>query len=575
MKYLFLSIYALLGVASLTTALLNPVATSDVPVVYWVTDPNPARIEQVATFQRWLDSHPDYPRFTVLLDTANANEAKKVIQGVSGVGGDTMDVNSGAGLRYFNAIGLLEPVTDVAKELGYSLDTTYDAIRSELTVDGEQYLYPCSASVWANWIDRSLFEKYGVEQPPYRWDFDTFERIGKEYVAKANTPGERQTNFFIASMRVDLIHRSMGLGCFNETMTRCQLNDERYVKALELKHKWMYEDHLMPTGAEASSFTIESGYGGAELYLFGQGNYAIFPRGRYALIRLRELQQERLDRGEPLMDLDVLEMPHGGYPTTRTASRALGVYRGGKHVRLAEIFQSFLASREYNMQIVRDADALPANPAFTKTDAFTKPLPLLPDNIALMFGYQRDESQMLSEFKLDFYEALDNVNRDKPWSIRDLPRPPRSASLSQDEYQTRLAAFDASYEASLPVYRSEWGLHERFVKMMYEIAIPDDLCPFVVPDLVLREIKAVEDAHKNNLMTAQDAAQRAANRINAEIQRTLAEDPSKLPKYERFCEQQEAIDQLRASGQKVPAHLITNPFYVKYYRDMGWLSEGE
>ena len=577
MKYLFMCIFALLGLASFGTWYYSPDTYSDVPVIYWVTDPNPARIEQIAIFQRWLKKDPSRPAMKVLVDAANSRTEKKIIQGVSGVGGDTMDIGGGGGMRYFNAIGLLEPITEFAKKYNYGLDTTFEAIRPELAQDGEQYMYPCNVAVPVYWVDNALFEDVGMAPPPLRWDFDTFERIGKEYVAKANNNNKRQTHFFADRVNTELLHRSMGLARFNETLTRCQLDDERYIKAMELRYKWMNQDHLTPTAAEASGFDVESGYGGPAPFLFSRGNYAMFTSGRYALIRLRELQQERLNNGMPLMKLGVLEPPHGGFPTTRATTRALGVYRGGKNKELAVIFQSYLASKDYNMQVVRDADALPPNPKYTHTAAFEKPLPLLPSttNLKTMFSYSPDEYPMLNDFRITFYEALDQVDRDKPWSISDLPRPPKPTAMSEAQYQKKLEQFDTNYNATLPVYTSEWGLHERFLFIIEKVALPSDLTPFAVPATVIMEIKNAEDEYINNRATAKASAQRAAKRINAAIQRTLSESPALQPKYDQLCEDQKKIDQLRAAGRKVPAKLISNPFYLRYYRTQGWLEEQE
>lgn len=575
MKYLFMCIFAALGLASIWTWHRLPASQFDVPVVYWVTDANPARIEQIAIFQRWLKKDDTRPAMQVLLDAANSRTEKKVIQGVSGVAGDTMDLGGGAGMRYFNAIGLLEPVTKYAKELDYGLDTTYEAIRPELAQDGEQYMYPCNVTATINWVDQNLFEKVGMAPPPMTWDFETFERIGKEYVAKANPPGERQLNFMTNTVDTEMLYRSMGLAKFNETMTRCQLDDARHIKALKLKHKWMYEDHILPTAAEASGFDVESGYGGPALFLFSQGNYAMFQMGRYALIRLRQLQQERLDKGEPMMKLDVVGMPHGGFPTTNASTRALGVYRGGKHKDLAVVFQSYLASKDYNMQIVRDADALPPNPKYTKSDAFEKPLPLLPPRWELLFNYAKDEDHAVSDFRIDFYEALDNVDRESNWKISDLPRPPKPAAMNDATYQEKLAAFDKAYNDSMPVYRSEWGLHQKFLYMMDHVALPSDLTPFAVPDTVTLEIKNAEDEFINARSTAEASATRATQRINDEIQRTLDENPELKTRYDQLCADQKQIDELRSAGKKVPAKLITNPFYLRYYRVQGWLAEEE
>lgn len=576
MKYLFMCIFALLACASVATWHMLPASQFDVPVIYWVTDPNPARVEQVAIFQRWLKKDPSRPEMQVLLDAANSRTEKKVIQGVSGVAGDTMDIGGGAGMRYFNAIGLIEPVTKYAQKYGYGLDTTYEAIRPELAQDGEQYLYPCNVYAQVFWVDRALFEDIGMTPPPMTWDFETFERIGKEYVAKANPAGERQLKFMVNTIDTDLLHRSMGLAKFNETLTQCQLNDERYVKALKLKYKWMYEDHITPTAAEASGFDVESGYGGPALFLFSRGNYAMFSMGRYALIRLRQLQQERLDKGQPLMKLDVVGMPHGGFPTTRTGTRALCVYRGGKNIDLAVVFQSYLASKDYNMQIVRDADALPPNPKYTHTAAFEKPLPLLPTLWdTSIFNYDKTEARKVSDFRIDFYEALDEVNRDKAWKVSDLPRPPKPDAMDDVTYQEKLAEFDKAYDNSMPVYTSEWGLHQKFLYMMEEVALPSDLTLFAVPETVSLELKNAEDEFINNRATAEEASQRAYTRINAEIQRTLDENPDLQPQFDKLMADQAQIDKLKAAGEKIPAKLIQNPFYLRYYRVKGMLKEEE
>ncbi|HQY89894.1 MAG TPA: hypothetical protein PK402_14675, partial [Tepidisphaeraceae bacterium] len=53
MKYVFLVAFILLLLASLVTWSISPSA-SETPVIYWVTDSNPARIDQVKLFHDWL-----------------------------------------------------------------------------------------------------------------------------------------------------------------------------------------------------------------------------------------------------------------------------------------------------------------------------------------------------------------------------------------------------------------------------------------------------------------------------------------------------------------------------------------
>jgi len=362
MKYIFLVAFILLGAVSLASHFASPEVRGTAPVLYWVTDNNPARAEQVRLFRQWLKEH-HYPDVDLRLDTSNGDLSKKIIQGVSGVGGDIMDTGP-TDMPYFVAVGIMADVTDAAKELGFDPSKTYPAIEPQIVQDGRQYRFPCNVFATMYWVNRATFEKYGQPIPPKRWDFDTFERLGKAFVAAANPPGARQTVFYTSGVDKNIMLRSLGLDTFNETLTRCTLDDPRYVQVLKRIHKWTYEDHILPTSADVESFATSAGYGGVTLQLFNSGNYGMFASGRYALIQLRQFGK---------LKLAVVEPPNDGFANTITGTRAASVYAGGKHKDLAELFLAFLASKEYNEQIVADADALPPNPKYTETEEFKHP----------------------------------------------------------------------------------------------------------------------------------------------------------------------------------------------------------
>jgi multiple sugar transport system substrate-binding protein len=150
---------------------------------------------------------------------------------------------------------------------------------------------------------------------------------------------------------------------FNETLTRCTLDDPRYARTLRLIRKWTHEDRLLPSLADRESFAAEQGYGGATLQLFNKGHYGMIRLGRFALIQLRKFGQ---------LDLAVSEYPHDGFPNARIRTRCAALYVDGQP-ELAKYFLAFLTSEQYNMQIVRDADALPPNPQYTDTTLFKRP----------------------------------------------------------------------------------------------------------------------------------------------------------------------------------------------------------
>ncbi len=374
MKYLFVMGLALLVLASIVTALKLPDAQSEVPVIYWVTDANPARLEQVRLFEEWVRNN-NYPETRLRLDMANSDQTKKIIQGVSGVAGDVMDMGSGGAMRYFRAIGLNTDVTEAAKELKFDMSQTYPALLPELTLeeDGQirQYQFPCNVVAPLYFVNRGTFRMHNQPLPPMRWTIEEFESRGKAFVEAANAGQSRQTVFFADTVPYDIVRASLGGSRFNETGTASALNDRPNREAWRLYYKWMFMDHLIPTASDRASFTTESGYGGATAQLFvsenpRRGQYAMMFTGRYLLIEFRK-------PGTPELDLGVAEPPHGGFPNTSIGTRAAMVYAGSPNIDRAKLFLAYLASEEYNMQIVRDGDSLPPNPKYTELEEYKRP----------------------------------------------------------------------------------------------------------------------------------------------------------------------------------------------------------
>jgi ABC-type glycerol-3-phosphate transport system substrate-binding protein len=362
MKYILGICFLVLVLASVITYKLMPEAQNKVPIIYWVTDQNPARELQVDIFHKWLKKH-GYPQCELRVDAANTDVAKIVIQSVSGVAGDLID-QGGYQIDYYTSIGLLKDVTDSAKKMGFDPGKTYPAVRNEITEDGRQFTFPCNVGSVLYFINKATFEKYGQPIPPPRWTVEEFEKAGKAFVEKANEGKERREVFFASGVDDVTMCRSAGMDTYNETQTACVLDDMRYVKVLKLIYKWTYEDHILPSTAEAAAFNTVAGYGGATFQLFNNGNYGMVGNGRHALIQFRKFGSLSLAATEP---------PHMGYPVTLIGIRSCGIYTASKNAELAKYFMAFLASEDYNMNIVRDADALPPRPEFLKREEYLRP----------------------------------------------------------------------------------------------------------------------------------------------------------------------------------------------------------
>ena len=405
MKKMFVTILLVLVAASFYTMYSSREKSSDVPVITWKTDANPQREEQVMLFREWLVKHghvlrnkkgeivtytqeeadklnraygtdgrpldpssPHYvkagtPRPNGDISIETANNQSVLIQAVSGMAGDVFDTNDVLG---YSQLGVAMDITADAKKNGYGLASTYPGMDGLLTgMDGKQYAYPCNGTSKALWINLSTLEKYGFKRPPLEWTPQEFEKIAKEYVAKANEGLPWQERFFFQALdsgagvaMAECMARSRGYDTFNETLTRSIADNQALKDAIKLFYKWTYIDKIAPTAADVASMNTDAGYGGADYSNFISGRYAMIMIGRYCLIRFREVQKTK----NMVIQFAVSQLPMHEYKNHQLTVRAAMPYRGSTHPELTKLFLQFLSDREYNKYIVDGADGLPPNP---------------------------------------------------------------------------------------------------------------------------------------------------------------------------------------------------------------------
>ena len=115
-------------------------------------------------------------------------------------------------------------------------------------------------------------------------------------------------------------------------------------------------------------------------------------------------------------------------------------------------------------------------------------------------------------------------------------------------------------------------MHEAFSDAAQKFGIANDESPFVPVVTVSRLISDGRDKVMTDppMASAEQAAREVAEAINREIDLSLADSEGRRDLYEKLTKRQQEIDRLRAAGEPVPLDWITNPFYRKYYREMGW-----
>ena len=330
MKLLFALGLTLVLVGGAATRWSYPDNGGGPTVLYWVTDPSPSRDAHAAGFLSWQVDHGHVdadgePLARVVIDGNNGAVDKIVIQGVAGVASDLIDTRWGSQLRLFSGVGITRDVTEEALARGFSPADTWPAAGPEITAGGRQFMYPCNVAVRMLWVNREPFRRLGLPVPEGPWTLEEFEARGLEFKRRAaeETPGVPV--FFADELPLEILHRSVGLSSLNETLTASHLDDPRYAEILRLKHKWTYEQGLLPTPDDRAAVAAEGSWGGMSSQLFRENRLGMVYSGRYQLIQFREFVRQ--GTAEPL-DLTVAEPPHGGFRNTRTTVRGAGVYAG-------------------------------------------------------------------------------------------------------------------------------------------------------------------------------------------------------------------------------------------------------
>lgn len=362
MRMVFAGAVAFLTLLSAGLYLTLPGTQSEVPVLYWITQDDENKRGIARTFEQWLRDE-GLPPVELRIDNTNADATKKLVQGVSGVGADIFDLYNFE-VDLFPATGMLLDVTGQARELGFSPQATYPALKDDLLVNGRQFIFPRNTSVSLYWVNLKTFRDLGLPSPRQDWTPDEFEQLGQRFVAAANPPGTRLRAYFADGVSREVLRRDLGLGMFNETGTVCTLDDPRNVAVLDRVRRWMVEDRLIPTEEDKQAMASEMSQSYSLFAQFDYGRYGMIYVGHWAMMMLRP-------RGE--FELAAVPPPAYAFASTEIGSGAIGIYRGSRHPELAVRFLQFLTSEPFNRLIVQQSDALPPVPRFAQAEEFLRP----------------------------------------------------------------------------------------------------------------------------------------------------------------------------------------------------------
>jgi hypothetical protein len=111
--------------------------------------------------------------------------------------------------------------------------------------------------------------------------------------------------------------------------------------------------------------------------------------------------------------------------------------------------------------------------------------------------------------------------------------------------------------------------------MAMTIAIANPYSPFLLRDTFNRHDKNAFEKFMAGRTSAEKALKIASREVEKAINLNVSKSKEMRQKYEKGLKDQAEIERLRTEGKMVPLHLVTNPFYRRYYVDQGWsLPEG-
>jgi len=468
----FCALAALSGVAWMIRPGLSP--EGEIPLV-WVSDPNPARPEQISLFN---ELHPDHD---LRLDPTNTSMEKVIVQSLAGVGPDLFCCYDGFQLSAYVRSGIAWDVTDELAKAGIDVKTdTWSGAHPNCIHEGRVYGFPDNASVDCIWINKDLFQEQGVPLPTgkvartdsqgrnveqaWRW-IEDFIPLAQKMTVRDADGRAKHFGFLFQWWAWRHFMLQWGGRVFTPDGRRCIVDCPGTVAGIQFMQDLIYKYRVSPTPAE-EAMASKGGWGAGTIQWFAGKKAAMALGGRWWLCTLRKqshppvpreaTEQRRRDIERNRLKLTAVLSPRQTYQRYRGYGRATLINRDSPRRYEALAFLKYLAGREFNELTNRQADALAPVRKFCYTDQYLHN----------------------PEFPEEDYNAV-------------------------------------------------W-------RQAMDYGVPDEVSPFVNGNAAMRILNKQLDLVKNNSKSAADAMKTAARQVNEEIDKTLQRDPFLRKRYEQI-----------------------------------------
>lgn len=338
-------------------ATLPPADPAGRKVIYWSTDGNPARVAQIAPFEK---ANP-----TLKVKVEPNTFEKTIVQCSTGVGPDLIEIYTVSDMVAYAESGILLDLTPYLDKYGISGSVTYPSLVGNLVYDGKQYRFPANAGSQVLIYNKRKFREAGVPEPTESMAWPDFiERIRPLTVARPNGAGYEQFALMLPEWCVKDITLQYGAHFFNETRTRCTLDSPEFITALNLYRDLMTTEKIIPAPTDSKALSGSGGWGNGEMDWFSSGRGGCLWGARWMWVVLRKNPELRKELG-------VVALPHmpGRETACYSGARGPAVNVNSRNRDEALRFLGYLASEEYGSIICQSSDGMPPNAAYGNNPA--------------------------------------------------------------------------------------------------------------------------------------------------------------------------------------------------------------
>lgn len=528
MKTLFAGCLAALVAASLIRMATLPDAITDKPIIYWVTDNNPVRDMQVRIFHAWLEKqrveHADRAMAEWLQKNPDATEDQIETQRAAfarEVPDVVLQVDA-------NNSGATKVVVQGVARMGADVIELYPA--------NGQGMYFDQVGLLDDLTQHAQDMGFGPDATYPALKNDLFAH-GKQVCFPANVTSD-------ALWVNETLFKKLGMEPPPQRWTFDQFEDigREFVKRANEGRSRI--DRFFTVSVDAGSLMRSAGVDHYNETLTGTG----YDRDEFVdtVTRYRRwIHEYRLIPSEAdRSSANVESSGYGGLTTALFAEERVGMFHLGRY--------AFIALRRLNHY--KDLElGISEVPHLRFPNA-----PLIARAASVYVGSKHiDAARWFMK-----YLASEDYNQSIIDSADSLPPNPRFAHTESYLHPTE--------------YPQEARVNAEFLRLVEEVGITLTHSPFLLTNEMQRITGAAVAAVTADppRYTPAEARKNAVREADFAIRRTLKDDPSLEEAYRQGVENQKKIDALRAAGQKIPASLIANAYYLQYYRAIGQLDEG-